>query len=552
MFDKAELNKIKQLYAQWRTHRKELHGEGEFTGFTDSSIEAKPVYTPLDIEGQRYEDLGMPGEYPYTRGWSHLPYHLKPWVTYQEAGFESPEETKKRRDILESKGGGDVTGYIPLDLPTDLGYDSDHPMSKGRVGECGVALSTINDLDKLLSAEDLQVKHNCLLAHNTLPAVVALAVVMAERKGVPLNKLRIDVPGTRTWLTGHSRFPFDRTLKIEAECIKYAVENLPLTELYNVLSGYNARDCGLDSPMELAFVLSDYIAITEEVMKLGLSPDKFIHGFAGNIMLKLDIFETVAKTRALRRMYAKITRERFGYENAPCLQIWGYSSGGELTPQQPLNNIARLAVQGLGAVLAGCYNIHLACYDEPLWIPSEEASITSLRIQQILFYEPFITSVIDPLGGSYYVEWLTNEMEKRTWELLDQIEEKGGFIKCLEGGYFKAYAESNAYKEYEEWNSGKRVRVGLNKYIEEGEEITIPGFKLDPKYETRRIKELTEFKQSRDNKKIKQALSELSLKLRNGNGDGLVPALIESARVDATLGEMCEVMRETYGWVKIT
>jgi methylmalonyl-CoA mutase N-terminal domain/subunit len=287
-------------------------------------------------------------------------------------------------------------------------------------------------------------------------------------------------------------------------------------------------------------------------MKLGLSLDRFVDKLNAVVMVKLDIFETVAKFRALRKMHAKITRVRFGYEHARCLGIWSFSSGGELTAQQPLNNIARTTIQGLGAVLAGARRNHICPYDEPLWIPSEHAATTVVRIQQILFHETFATSVIDPLGGSYYVEWLTSEIEKRTWELLDQIEEKGGFIKCLENGYFKAYAESNAYQEYEEQNTGKRVRVGVNKYVEPDEKITIPDFKIDPEYEGRRIKELTEFKQSRDNNKVQQALNELSLKLRNGNGTELVPALIEAARADATLGEMCEVMRREHGWIKIT
>ena len=251
MFDKAELKKIKQLYSQWRTHRKQLCGEGEFTGFTDSDIEVKPVYTPLDIEGLRYEDLGMPGEYPFTRGERHLPYSYIPWQIYQEGGFGSPEETRKRREFIESKGEGTEVGYLPLDLPTDLGYDSDHPLAKGRVGECGVSISTVNDLGRLLSAEDLVQRENTVLSHMTLPVCEAMIVVLAERQGVPLDKLNVDVFGTRTWLTGHSRFTFAQTLRNEAESAKYGAEHFPSANVLGVISGYNARDTGLDSPMEM-------------------------------------------------------------------------------------------------------------------------------------------------------------------------------------------------------------------------------------------------------------------------------------------------------------
>jgi methylmalonyl-CoA mutase N-terminal domain/subunit len=229
MFDKSELNKIKQLYSQWKTHREQLYGEGEFTGFTDSDIKVKPVYTPLDIEGLNYEESGMPGEYPYTRGYSHLPYQHEPWLTLQAyQGFESAEETRKRREFIESKGETSGINLMPLDLPTDLGYDSDHPLARGKVGECGVAISTIDDLSNLIPAKDLEEKNNCPLTHNALPVIVAMIVVLAERRGMPLSKVRLDILGTRTWLTGHSRFPFAQTLRIYRSCRRsYEVRPFP-------------------------------------------------------------------------------------------------------------------------------------------------------------------------------------------------------------------------------------------------------------------------------------------------------------------------------------
>jgi methylmalonyl-CoA mutase N-terminal domain/subunit len=493
----------------------------------------------------------MPGEYPYTRGDKYLSFQNNPWLGYQAyQGFGSSEDTKERYKLIEGKGESSGIIVLPVDLPTGQGYDSDHPISKGKVGEIGVAISTVDDMVRLVSDEDVQHKSSDILYHNSLPVGVALFAVMAERKGIPWKKARMDILGTRTHTTGHNRFPYDRTLKNEAECAKFALENFsPEVELLNAISGYDARDTGLNSPMEIAYVLSNFIAIVEEIGKLGVPPEKVAHRIMCNMMGKLDIFETAAKFRALRRMYSKIMRTRFGINNPPPVYTASFGSGGELTAQQPLNNIARLIIQGLGGVLGGAHRNHIPTYDEALWIPSEHAHVMSVRIQQMLFHELFITPVIDPLGGSYYVEWLTNELEKRAQEHMDEIEKQGGFIRCLENGHLKSMAESNYYKEFQQWSSGERVRVGMNLYVEEDEKITIPEFKVDPTYEERRIKELIEFKRRRDGKKVKEALRRLGEKLVNGAE--LVLALVEAARADCTMGEMMEVMRKQYGWIKI-
>lgn len=517
---------------------------------TRSGLPLDVVYTHDALAQRGIEDLsrevGQPGEYPFTRGIRADGYRELPWVIGQYAGFGSAEEANLRFRELLSQG---QTGFsVALDLPTQMGLDSDHPLARGEVGKVGVAIDTVDDLERLFEGIDLtQVRQIRTTANAIGPIWLAMVTVLAERRGLDPNEIRILIQNDilkEYFARGTYFLPPRAAVELVADTIEYCSEHLPnWTPL--AISGYHIREAGATAPQEIAFSFANGFAYCAAAMDRGLSMDQFAPSLFTFLSAGTDLLEEVAKFRAARRVWAKRTAHLGAKDpRSQALSIFAFTAGSNLTAQQPANNIARVAYAALAAVLGGCQTLHTAAYDEALGTPTSESAQLALRTQQVLMHEIGVTGTTDPLGGSWAVESITAELAAQIEATLEFIEERGGAIACVEDGWFAAQVSARAYDDMLDVESGRRIIVGINAFTDSGQ-VTPAPFRVDPESERRQCERVAITRSSRDADAVENALENLkrtAIEHRN-----TVPAVIDAVRVRATVGEICDVYRSVHG-----
>ncbi|MEM2047242.1 MAG: methylmalonyl-CoA mutase family protein [Candidatus Jordarchaeales archaeon] len=515
---------------------------------TSSGIEVKRIYTPLDFGEEKYlEKLGFPGEYPFTRGVYETMYRGRLWTMRQYAGFGTAEESNRRFKYLLSQGQTGLS--VAFDLPTQMGYDSDHPLAAGEVGRVGVAVSSLRDMEVLFDGIPLDKVSTSMTINAPTAVILAMYVALAEKRGIPPSELRGTVQNDilkEYRARGMYIFPPKPSMKLVVDVIEYCARNMPLWNPISI-SGYHIREAGADAVQAVAFTLADGIEYVRAVMERGLDVDKFAGRLSFFFSAHNNFFEEVAKFRAARRLWAKIMKEKFGAKSreAMMLRFHVQTAGSTLTAQQPLNNIVRVAIQALAAVLGGAQSLHTNSYDEALALPSEEAVKVALRTQQIIAYETGVADTIDPLGGSYYVEALTDTIEEKAERYIEEIEGMGGMVSAIEKGYVQREISSKAYSFQKAVERGEAIIVGINMFREE-DKVRVPVHRVDPTVEEKAVKNLEKLRRERDNEKVKDALEELRVKAEEGR-ENLMPVIIKAVKAYATIGELCGVLREVYG-----
>jgi methylmalonyl-CoA mutase N-terminal domain/subunit len=522
--------------------------EAAFT--TESGIPVKRLYTPLDQPEADYNrDLGYPGDYPYTRGVYPTMYRGRLWTMRNYAGFGTAEDTNKRFRYLLEHGMPGLS--VAFDLPTQIGYDSDHPMSEGAVGRVGVAVDTLADMEIIFNDIPLDRVSTSMTINSPATVLLAMYIAVGEKQGVSKEKLMGTTQNDilKEFIArGTYIFPPKPSLKLTMDVIEYCYKHVPK---WNTLSitGYHFREAGADAIQELAFTLADAILYIEKALERGLDVDDFAPRLSYSLSCHRDLFEEVAKYRAARRMFANIVKDRFQAKNPKSFLFRTYSGscGSTLMPQQPQNNIVRITMHALMGALGGHQAIHTACWDEGYAIPTEDSARLALRTQQILAHESGLCNTIDPLAGSYYVEALTDEIEKRTSDYLKKIDEMGGMLNAIENGFVFREIQESSVEFQRNVDSGEKVIVGLNKFVmpeeEDVEQQDI--FEYDQRIEKIQQEKLAQVKDKRDAKQVNQALRELDRAIDQGGN--LMPYIIEAVQCYASLGEICGVMREKWG-----
>ena len=520
------------------------------TSFSTSSATTNRVYTPLDVPDLDYlRDIGFPGEYPFTRGVQPTMYRGRLWSFRQYAGFGTAEESNGRfRDLLANGQTGLSTAF---DLPTQTGYDSDDPMAEGEVGQVGVAIDSLADMETLFREIPLDEISTSMTINAPAAMLVAMYIIAAEKQGHPAGVLTGTAQNDvlKEYVArGTYIFPPQQSVRLAADLITYCAREAPKFNSISV-SGYHIREAGSTAAQEIAFALSNAIAYLEACEAQGAHVDEVAPRISWIFNTHNDFFEEIAKYRALRRMWAKLTRERFGAEQPQSwmLRTHTQTGGSTLTAQQPLNNIARSALQALAAVLGGVQSMALSCYDEALALPTEQSQQIALRTQQIIAYETGAADTIDPLAGSYYVESLTNELERAANAIMDRIADIGGSVAAIESGYMQAEIQEASVTHQREVESGERIVVGVNDYIDADEERPSAIFRPQNAGTTQRaqLERLERVKAERDGDAVAAALVRLR---EDARGDAnLMPAILDAVRAYATLGEMCRVLRDEWG-----
>jgi methylmalonyl-CoA mutase N-terminal domain/subunit len=516
---------------------------------TTSGFDIDVVYTPAELGDFDYQkDLGFPGEYPFTRGVYPSMYRGNLWSMRQYAGFADAEESNRRFKYLLEQGQTGLS--VAFDLPTQMGFDSDNPMVRADVGRVGVAVDTLRDMEILFDGIPLDKITTSFTINATAAIILVMYLAVAEKQGVPLEK----VGGTlqneilKEYIArGTFIFPPRPSLRLVVDIIDFCKDRVPRMNTIN-FSGYHVREAGSNAIQEAAYCLSSAITYIEEVLKRGIDIDDFAPRIAFHLIVGLDFFEEIAKIRAARRLWAKIAKERFKAKNPRSMmfRLFCGSSAREATLREPLNNIIRATIDMMGITFAGAQSASILSYDEAYTIPTEESALVSLRTQQIIGYETGIAKVVDPLGGSYYLENLTNRMEKEIKALIDEIDAEGGMLRCIETGKIQMDVLKNAYEIEKRKQSGETVVVGVNKFVDEqrrDEEIVLT--KIDPSLVKKQIERLTQVKAKRDKKKVERALKVLKEKAMGT--ENLVPSIQEAIKEYATVGEICDTLREVFG-----
>src|ERR687896_568989 len=510
---------------------------------TDSEIEIKPVYTAEDVEGL---ELEPPGEYPFTRGPHRDMYRGRPWTIRQYAGFGSAVETNQRFRYLLERGQTGLS--VAFDLPTQLGYDSDDPRAVGEVGRTGVAIDSIADMELLFDAIPLGDVSTSMTINAPAALLVLLYELVAEEQGVAGDRLRGTAQNDilKEYIArGNYIFPPRPSMRITTDLFAYCHERLPKWNTISI-SGYHIREAGATAVQELAFTLAHGIAYCQAAVAAGLSPDEFGERLSFFFNAHNHFFQEVAKFRAARRLWARTMRDRFGATNprAVALRFHAQTGGSTLTAQQPENNIARVAVQALSAVCGGAQAIHTNGFDEALALPTERSAKIALRTQQILAHEAGGTDTADPLGGSYFVEALTDELEGRAWELIERVDELGGAVEAIQQGFVQHEVEEAAFRYTAEVESGERVIVGVNRFSEHEEE-PIELHRLDPEAERRQLERTARVRAERNTAEAARALAEV--RRVAAGAENLLPAMREALRARCTVGEICGELRAEFG-----
>jgi methylmalonyl-CoA mutase, N-terminal domain len=510
---------------------------------TDSGIELKPAYAEADVAGL---ELEPPGEFPFTRGPYKDMYRGRPWTIRQYAGFASAEETNVRFRYLLDRGQTGLS--VAFDLPTQLGFDSDDPRSAGEVGRTGVAIDSLADMEILFDAIPLDEVSTSMTINAPAALLLLLYELVAEKQGVPAAELRGTVQNDilKEYVArGNYIFPPKPSMRITTDLFSYCHERLPKWNTISI-SGYHIREAGASAVQELAFTLAHGIAYCQAAIDAGLSPDEFGARLSFFFNAHNHFFQEVAKFRAARRLWARIMRDRFGATNprAQALRFHAQTGGSTLTAQQPENNIVRVAVQALSAVCGGAQSIHTNAFDEALALPTEDSVRIALRTQQILAHEAGGTDTADPLGGAYFLEALTNELEQRAWELIQQIDELGGAVDAIEQGFTQREIEDSAFEHERQVQSGKKVIVGVNRFTED-EEDAIGLYSLDPQAEQRQMERTRQVREERDAGAAEAALAAVKDAARGDSN--LLPPMREALAAMCTVGEICNALREEFG-----
>jgi len=517
------------------------------TNETASGIPVEPCYGPDDLAGfDASRDLGKPGAFPFVRGIYGDMYRGRLWTMRQYAGFGTAEETNRRYRYLLSHGQTGLS--VAFDLPTQLGYDSDHQMAAGEVGRTGVAVSSLRDMEVLFEEIPLDGVSTSMTINATAAPILAMYVALARRQGVPVASLRGTVQNDilKEYVArGNYIFPIVPSMSLVTDIFAYCRDYLPRWNTISI-SGYHMREAGATAVQEVAFTLANAIAYVEGAIARGLDVDEFGERVSFFFNAHSDFFEEIAKFRAARRLWATIMRDRFGAteERAQMLRFHTQTAGSTLTAAQPENNIVRVALQALSAVLGGTQSLHTNSFDEALCLPTEKAATIALRTQQIIAYESGVARTVDPLAGSYTIEVLTNEIEGRAGRYLEEVERLGGAVACVESGYFRQEIEESAYTRQQEIEEGRRTVVGLNAFETE-EKVDIALLRVDPEVRAHRIRELEELRRTRDNVLADRTLD--ALRKAAESDENVMPSLVAAADAYCTLGEMTDVLRQVFG-----
>ena len=552
MFKEEELKKIKEQREEWEKlveDRIKSHPERKEKFTTLSNIEVKRVYTPEDISHIEYtKHLGFPGMEPFTRGIHTTMYRGKIWTMRQFAGFGTAEDSNKRYKYLLEHGETGLS--VAFDYPTLYGYDTDHPMARGEFGKCGVAISSLKDMEILFDGIPLDKITTSMTINGPAAILWAMYIATAEKQGVPKEKIGGTIQNDilKEYIAQKSFiFPPEPSMRLIVDTFEYGMKHVPKWNTISI-SGYHIREAGSTAVQELAFTLADGLEYVKAAMERGLQIDDFAPRLSFFFNSHNDFFEEIAKFRAARRIWAKELK-KLGAKKPRSLwmRFHTQTAGCSLVAQQPENNIVRVTIQALAAVLGGTQSLHTNSMDEAYALPSEKAVRIALRTQQIIAEESNVVNTIDPLGGSYYVEWLTDKMEEETYAYFDKIEALGGVIPAIRKGFFQKEIAKSAYRYQKEIDEQKRKVIGVNCYKAE-EEVSIPLLKIDEEGERRHLARLKKVREERDQNKVERALEQLR-KAAEGE-ENLMPYILEAVKAYATLGETCGVLREVFGEYK--
>lgn len=511
-----------------------------------SNLEVKRVYTPLDVEPKYTEDLGLPGEYPFTRGVQPTMYRGRFWTMRQYAGMATAEESNARYRYLLAQGQTGLS--VAFDLPTQIGYDSDHHLSQGEVGKVGVAIDSLADMEMLFNNIPLDKVSTSMTINAPASVLLAMYIAVAEKQGVPMSKLSGTIQNDilKEYVArGTYIFPPTPSMRLITDIFAFCYKNVPDWNTISI-SGYHIREAGSSAVQEVAFTISDGIAYVQAALDAGLDVDDFAPRLSFFFNSHVDFFEEVAKFRAARRLWAKIMKERFGAKNAKSLMLRFHTQtgGSTLTAQQPDNNIVRVTLQALAAVLGGTQSLHTNSRDEALALPTEESVRIALRTQQIIAYESGAVDTVDPLAGSYYVESLTNQIEQGAWEQIQKIDSMGGAIKAIEKGYVQKEIQECAYTWQRQIEKKERIVVGVNQF-QVKEQPPQGLLRVDASVGEMQVQKLKTLRSTRDNKAVEEALARIDVVARGS--ENVMPAILDAVRVYATLGEICDVLRKVFG-----
>ncbi|EGL83405.1 methylmalonyl-CoA mutase, large subunit [Caldalkalibacillus thermarum TA2.A1] len=540
---------FRKLYEEWRRKTEELIAkfpERKEVFVTSSGIPVERLYLPEQLDDQYMERLGFPGQYPFTRGIHPTMYRARQWTMRQYAGFGSAEETNKRFHYLLRQGQTGLS--VAFDLPTQIGYDSDDPMARGEVGKVGVAIDSLEDMETLFEGIPLDQVSTSMTINAPAAILLAMYIAVAEKQGVPAEKLSGTIQNDilKEYIArGTYIFPPQPSMRLITDIFAYCSRHVPKWNTISI-SGYHIREAGATAVQELAFMMANAISYVEAALEAGLEIDQFAPRLAFFFNAHNNFFEEIAKFRAARRIWAKLMKERFGAkkEKSWMLRFHTQTGGSTLTAQQPDNNIVRVTIQALSAVLGGTQSLHTNSKDEALALPTEESARIALRTQQIIAYESGVGDTVDPLGGSYYVEALTDKIEQEVYRYLDKIEQLGGAVKAIEQGYMQREIHKAAYEAQQRIESGEDIIVGLNKFqIDDEPQPEI--LRVDPKLGEKQKEKLNHLRARRDSAKVEQALSRLRAAARGT--ENLIPPILDAVRAYATIGEICNVLREEFG-----
>jgi methylmalonyl-CoA mutase, N-terminal domain len=523
---------------------KRVEREAEFS--TISGQEIEPLYGPEDVEGDLEERVGAPGSYPFTRGPYESMYRGRLWTMRQFAGFGTVEETNERFHYLLDHGQTGLS--TAFDMPTLMGYDSDHAKSLGEVGREGVAVDTLADMERLFEGIPLGGVTTSMTINAPAAILLAFYVLVGEKQGVPAEKLggTIQTDILKEYIAQKEWcFPIEPAMRLVTDMIEWCTENMPRWHPVSI-SGYHIREAGSTAQQELAFTLKDGFTYVERAIERGLDVDDFAPRLSFFFNSHIDFFEEIAKYRAARRIWAREMKETYGAtrEESMRLRFHTQTAGVSLTAQQPLNNIVRTALEALAAVMGGTQSLHTNSYDEALALPTEEAVRVALRTQQIIATETGVPNTADPLGGSWFVEKLTDEMERAAYEYFARIDELGGMVEAIRRNFPQREIAEASFTYQQELNERKRIVVGVNDFTQDDEEQT-PILRIDPALERKQVERLAATRASRDASAVESALAEL--KRAAATEANLMPPIIEAARTQATEGEMIAAMQEVFG-----
>lgn len=513
---------------------------------TVGGLELPRLALPKKIDEEYVEKLGFPGQYPFTRGVQPTMYRGRLWTMRQYAGFATAKETNERYKYLLEQGQTGLS--VAFDLPTQIGYDSDHPMSKGEVGKVGVAIDSLADMEILFDGIPLDKVSTSMTINSPASILLAMYVAVGEKQGVPREKLRGTIQNDilKEYVArGTYIFPPRPSLRIITNIFEWCSKHTPLFNTISI-SGYHIREAGSTAVQEVAFTLANGCAYVQSAIEAGLDVNVFGRRLSFFFNATTDIIEEVAKFRAARRMWAKIMKERFGATDpkAMMLRFHTQTAGHTLTAQQIDNNVVRVALQALAAVLGGTQSLHTNSKDEALTLPTEDSVRTALRTQQIIAYEAGVANSIDVLGGSYLVEELTDKIEQEAFNLIEKIDEMGGVIPAIEAGFIQRQIEDSAYEYQKQVETKERIVVGVNEF-QSKEEVKVPILKIDKEVELRQVERLKKVKETRDNSKVEMSLKRLK-EAAKGN-ENLMDPILEAVKEYATIGEICGVLREVFG-----